>query len=76
MYFESVLCVVFDKNRAEVDPLTYLLLNKRPWQGKSYTVYILLYSYTLAQAYPVAAPDIFFCRCYGGARRFSEGAMK
>src|SRR4029434_9193331 len=23
---------------------------------------------------PVAAPDIFFCRCYGGARRFSEGA--
>ena len=24
----------------------------------------------------VAVPDILFCRCYGGERRFSEGAMK
>src|SRR4029434_5813606 len=24
----------------------------------------------------VAAPEIFFCRCYGGAQRFTEGAMK
>ena len=24
----------------------------------------------------VAAPEIFCCRCYGGARRFTEGAMK
>ena len=31
------------------------------------------YSYDV---HSVAAPDIFFCRCYGGAWRFSEGAMK
>ena len=33
-------------------------------------------NFTREDLHAVAAPDIFFCRCYGGARRFSEGAMK
>src|SRR4029434_3880890 len=36
----------------------------------------LIFRKFLSPEETVAAPEIFFCRCYGGARRFTEGAMK
>ena len=52
---------------------SYVASIKRLLCNKHFILLVITYG---EWSHAVAVPEIFFCRCYGGARRFTEGAMK